>query len=510
MTDSMGLTRPAQTAEQPRAEVQVAGEVLAAPMMSVPNPARTHEVVGEVAVGTAEHVDRAVAAAHAAFGHWSSLPASQRAARLRTGAAALGPHTERLAEVMTREQGKVLWESRLDVGGGAHILNYYTGLADRIASDEVFRQDERGTVWTGRRPMGVTGVIVPWNTPVYLGFLGIAPALMAGNTVVVKPSELAPLALTEVLRLLAEHLPPGVLNVVPGGAEAGAAIARHELVRKVFFTGSTATGAQVMRDAAGNLKNLSLELGGNDAAIVLDSAVVSERMVRELVRSVFTLSGQVCFNVKRIYVHESRYAQFVDQYVAAVDELVVGDGLDPRATMGPVNNRRQFERVTALLAGTRAEGATVRTVGRKLDPDSWDEGYFLLPSVVTDLAPGAELVTCEQFGPVVPVLPFGDDDQAVALANGTEFGLAASVWSEDREHALRVAPRLQAGSVFLNVHRIGASDVSMPFGGFKRSGIGRNHGVPALDACTELQTIADYVDVSGFPGPATLVGDGER
>ncbi|MGY1840282.1 MULTISPECIES: aldehyde dehydrogenase family protein [unclassified Modestobacter] len=491
----------ADDALRQEASVLVAGQRLASDFQDVVNPARLHEVVGQVARGNAEHVDRAVAAAAAAFPTWSRMTAHERAEQLASAAAAITAAAGPLAELLTREQGKVLWESRVDVGGAAHILGYYTGLADRLAEDQVFRSDARGTIWSGRRPMGVTGVIVPWNSPVYLAFLGIAPALLAGNTVVVKPSELAPLTLSAVLSVLAENLPEGVVNVVPGGGEAGAAIAAHHGIRKVFFTGSTATGQQVMRAAAGNLKNISLELGGNDPAIVLESAVVDDRLVDELVQSVFTASGQICFNVKRIYVHRSHHDEFVARYTAAVDRLVVGDGLDPRSTMGPVNNRPQFERVTALLERTRAEGATVTTLGTALDPAGWEDGYFLLPSVVTDVRPGAELVTCEQFGPVVPVLPFDSDDEVVDLANDTEFGLAASVWSEDREHALRVARRLESGSVFLNVHRIGASDVSMPFGGFKGSGIGRGHGITALEACTELQTIADHVDVSGFPGP---------
>jgi aldehyde dehydrogenase len=493
------LTAPGD-ADLRESTVQVAGQRLASDFQPVVNPARVDETVGRVALGTAEHVDRAVAAASAAFPAWSRLTAHERAEQMAAAAAAITAASGPLAELLTREQGKVLWESRVDVGGAAHILGYYTGLADRLAEDQVFRQDARGTIWSGRRPMGVTGVIVPWNSPVYLAFLGIAPALLAGNTVVVKPSELAPLTLSAVLEILAETLPEGVVNVVPGGGEAGAAIAAHHGIRKVFFTGSTATGQHVMRAAAGNLKNVSLELGGNDPAIVLASAVVNDRLVDELVQSVFTASGQICFNVKRIYVHRTHYPDFLDRYSAAVDRLVVGDGLDARSTMGPVNNRPQFERIKGLLERTRAEGATVTTLGTKLDPDGWDGGYFLLPTVVTDLEPGAELVTCEQFGPVVPVLPFDEDDEVVDLANNSEFGLAASVWTEDREHALRVARRLECGSVFINVHRIGASDVSMPFGGFKGSGIGRGHGITALEACTELQTIADYVDVSGFPG----------
>ncbi|MCZ2827564.1 aldehyde dehydrogenase family protein [Modestobacter sp. VKM Ac-2986] len=499
---STAVLTAAGVADAHESAVLVAGERLDADSQPVVNPARLHEVVGRVALGTAAHVDRAVTAAAAAFPAWSRMSPHERADRLSAAADAVSAAAGPLAELLTREQGKVLWESRVDVGGAAHILRYYTGLADRLAEDEVFRSDARGTVWSGRRPMGVTGVIVPWNSPVYLAFLGISPALLAGNTLVVKPSELAPLTLSAVLTVLAENLPEGVVNVVPGGGEAGAAIAEHHGIRKVFFTGSTATGQQVMRAAAGNLKNLSLELGGNDPAIVLESATVDDGLVDELVQSVFTASGQICFNVKRIYVHRSHHADFVERYTAAVDRLVVGDGLDPRSSMGPVNNRPQFERIQGLLERTRAAGATVTTLGSKLDPDGWDDGYFLLPSVVTDVAPGAELVTCEQFGPVVPVLPFDSDDEVVGLANDSEFGLAASVWSRDREHALGVARRLESGSVFLNVHRIGASDVSMPFGGFKGSGIGRGHGINALEACTELQTIADHVDVSGFPGPA--------
>ena len=493
--------RTAAGGDAPESPVLVAGERLDSAFRPVRNPARLGEVVGRVAVGTAEHVDRAVAAADAAFPAWSTTPAHDRAAALAAAVAALAPVSGPLAELLTREQGKVLWESRVDVGGAGHILGWYSERADEIAEDRVFRQDARGTVWTGRRPMGVTGVIVPWNSPVYLAFLGIAPALLAGNTVVVKPSEFAPLTLSGVLEVVAGHLPAGVLNVVPGGGEAGAAIAGHPRVRKVFFTGSTATGQSVMRAAAGNLKNISLELGGNDPAIVLEDARVTDRLVDELVKSVFTASGQICFNVKRIYVHRDHHAEFLDRYTAAVDQLVVGNGLDPRTTMGPVNNRPQFDRVTALVERTRAAGATVRTVGTRLDPAGWDDGLFLLPSVVSDIAPGAELVTCEQFGPVVPVLPFDTDDEVVGHANAAEFGLGASVWSDDRDHALRVARRLESGSVFINVHRMGASDVSMPFGGFKGSGIGRGHGITALEACTELQAIADYEDVSGFPGP---------
>lgn len=469
---------------------------------TVRNPARTGEVVGEAALGTLADVDAAVRAAHDAFGPWSRTSPHERAAVLLDAVAELRPLAAELDRLLTREQGKLRWESRLDVGGAAHILEYYTGLATELAEERVLRSDSRGTVWLARRPMGVTGVIVPWNSPVYLGFLGIAPALMAGNTVVVKPSELAPLALHRVLRTLAAKLPDGVLNSVPGTGSAGAALVEHPLVRKVFFTGSTETGRRVLAGAAGTLKRVSLELGGNDPALVLDSARITDRLVSELVQGVYGMSGQVCFNVKRIYVHRSHYRDFTDRFWAAVDEITVGDGLDERATMGPLNNRAQLDKVAALVADARATGATVHELGRKLDPATWQHGHFLLPHVVTDIDPRADLVTREQFGPAVPVLPFDTEDEAVAMANDTEYGLAASVWSEDRAHARQLAGRIRSGSVFLNVHRAGASSVDMPFGGFNSSGLGRGHGLPALDACTEPQTVADWTDTSGLPGPA--------
>ncbi len=493
-----------------RGEVRVAGTCLHAETAPVRNPARTAEVVGKVALGTAAHADAAVTAAHEAFPRWAAMPAAARAELCLAALDAWRPRVGELAELLTREQGKVLWEAGADVGGATGVFQYYIDQAGYLAEDAIFRKDERGTVWTGRRPAGVTAVIVPWNSPVYLGLLAIAPALIGGNTVVVKPPEQAPLALCETVRLIAGKLPPGVLNCVPGGGEPGAALARHGLVRKLLFTGGTATGQDIMRAAAGNLKNLSLELGGNDPAIVLDSAVPGPGLIDELVRGVYALSGQVCFAIKRIYVHRSHYPDVLEGFLAAADRIVVGDGLRPGVTMGPVNNRAQFERVRALAARTRAAGATVREVGSKDDPAGWDEGYFFLPAVATDISPYAELVVSEQFGPIVPVIPFDGDDEAIRLANGTEFGLAASVWTSDEAHGLAVARRLEAGTVFLNAHRAGASDVSMPFGGVKRSGIGRLHGIAALDACTELQTIASYNDVSGFPGPpATAGGRGE-
>ncbi len=456
----------------------------------VSNPANRHEVVGRYAVGTAADAAAAAEAARVAFLNWSELTAAQRAEPMLAAAAAMADNLEPRAELLTREHGKPLPEAAHDVGGALKILRYYAGLAERFDTPQISEND-LGRIVRRQRPMGPMAIIVPWNAPVYLAYLMIAPALLAGNTVVVKPASYTPLALSDTLRILDEHLPAGVVNSVPGpGAEVGSALARHPAIRGIRFTGSTETGKQLMRDAAETVKNIGLELGGNDPAIVLEGAAISDHLISEFVRGVYAGTGQICYNVKRIYVHRSHYDDFVDRFTAAVDELVVGDGTESAVTMGPLNNEAQFTFVTELVDRTRAADAKVATLGRRHRPDRWADGWFVLPSVVTGLDQGAELVQCEQFGPVVPILRFDDEDEAVRLANQTEFGLAASVWDQDVDHAFEVAGRIEAGTVFVNVHRVGASDVAMEFGGFKQSGLGRGHGWIAVEECSELQVLA--------------------
>jgi aldehyde dehydrogenase len=425
----------------------------------------------------------------------------ERGQHLIAAAKKLDVDTDARASLLVREQGKVMWESRADVGRAGDMLRYYASLAEDIARENV-TDDSRGTFLTRRRPMGVTAIIVPWNAPVYLAFLAVAPSLMAGNTIVVKPSELAPLALTSTLSILASALPEGVVNVVPGdGAEVGGALSGHSLVRKVLFTGSTASGQAVMRAAANNLKNIGLELGGNDPAIVLETAQLSDKTIREIVKGVFTGTGQICFNIKRIYVQSTIYQDFLEKFTSAVDEIVVGNGLDPESTMGPLNNRSQFDKVNELVSATSANGGKVTTLGRKLDQSAWENGYYMLPSVATQVSEDAEIVTCEQFGPIVPIMQFDEEADVIRRANDSEFGLAASIWTEDIDHAFELARSIDAGTVFANVHRLGASDITMPFGGVKRSGIGRNHGITAVEGCMELQVIAHRNDHERLPGP---------
>lgn len=456
----------------------------------VTNPARHGEVVGRFSAGTAEDTDAAVSAASTAYHAWAALSAAERSELLLAAAAEIEQGNEQRAELLTREHGKPRSEAAHDVAGAPKILRYYAGLATRFDTPEI-TEDELGRIVRRHRPMGPMAIIVPWNAPVYLAYLMIGPALLAGNTLVVKPPSYTPLALSDTLRVLDDHLPPGVINVVPGsGAEVGSALARHPDVRGIRFTGSTETGKKLMRDAADTVKNIGLELGGNDPAVVLEGATISDQLISEFVRGVYAGTGQICYNIKRIYVHRSHYDDFVERFTDAVSGLTVGDGLEPEVSMGPLNNEAQYTFVNQLVDRTRSSGAEVRTVGTRHSATRWDDGWFVLPSVATGLSQGDELVQCEQFGPVVPIIAFDEEAEAVELANQTEFGLAASVWDDDVDHAFEVAGDIEAGTVFVNVHRIGASDVAMEFGGFKQSGLGRGHGWVAVEESSELQVIA--------------------
>lgn len=476
------------------------------PMIPVHDPAQFTEVVGHAARSPRAVVEHAIDSSRRAGPRWLQLSVQERAEMIGAALRPWGESADERAVLLTREQGKVLWEAAADVRGPEIIARYFMETAAEVLAESII-EDERGRIRKRQLPLGVTAVIVPWNTPVYLSFQHIIPALVAGNTVVVKAPENAPLAVSATLTTLIERLPEGVLNTVPGtGSEVGAVLASHPEVRQVLFTGSLPVGRSILHSAADTIKNVGLELGGNDPAIILPDAPITDELIQEIVRGVFTLTGQICFNIKRIHVHRDQLAEFTRRFKEAVDEIRVGNGLDPESTMGPVNNKKEYDRLAGLVRSVADSGARVDVLGKRVDPAGWDRGYFMLPHVVTGIDPGHDLVQEEQFGPIIPILGYSDLDAVIAEVNSSEFGLGASVWSPDVDRAFEVGSRISAGTVFINIHRMGASDMTLPFGGTKQSGQGRTHGSEILLECTEPQVLVHRIDSHRFPGPHLAEG----
>jgi aldehyde dehydrogenase len=409
---------------------------------------------------------------------------------LATAAEALAPVIPDAAALLTREMGKVIGESIGDVGTASFMLTFLPQEARRVLAQEHI-DDEFGRLVLERRPLGVVGIIVPWNWPVSLLFVRVAAALAAGNTVVCLPSPYASLAVLHCLAALQDVLPPGTVNALSGyGPEAGAALTSHPGVAKISFTGGTDTGRDVLRPAADGVKRTSLELGGNDSAILLDDVEIDDALGSALVEATLTTSGQVCFAAKRIFVADSVFDRVVDAFLAAAGRTVVGDGLVPGVTMGPLVNARQQERFDGIVGAARAAGATVIEAGQ-LAHDADPDGYFRRPVAVIGSAGDNAMVATEQFGPAVPLLRFSTVDEAVARANASEYGLGASVWSGDVDRARAIGARLEAGMVFLNRHSMAAGHPRGAFGGVKQSGYGRELGRFGIDGYTEIQQIVD-------------------
>jgi aldehyde dehydrogenase len=452
------------------------------------NPARPSEVVGTAIDGTTDDVDRAVAAAQRAFPAWRDTPVHDRAAALVQAAERLESATAELAPLLTREMGKVISEAFFDVAYAHVFLNYAAGKAESVCAPSYIHNDDYGRVEVLRQPRGVVGAITPWNWPVALLFIKIGQALATGNTIVAVPSPLAPLAACRAVREVAQCLPPGVVNVVTGqGPTVGRALASHPLIRTVSFTGGISTGQDVMRSASSHLAKLTLELGGNDPAILLDDVVVTDELARQLVEGALTTSGQLCFAIKRIYAHERIFDSVHDAIVDTVSQVLVGNGLGEGVTMGPLVSRPQSQRFQAMLDQAAALGANVSTYGRLETDDA--EGFFHLPSVVTNAPDDSDIVADEQFGPALPLIPYATIDEVVHRSNATEFGLKSSVWSADEERAMNVARRIEAGTTFINQHSALAVEIDAPLGGFKRSGIGRENGSEGFAEYLELHQI---------------------
>ncbi|PSJ44718.1 aldehyde dehydrogenase [Zobellella endophytica] len=451
------------------------------------DPGRLDTVASRLAVGTAADVDRAVQKAHQAFQHWRSVPVAERVAALMKAAEIVQSSGADLAPLLVREHGGVLWEAQTDFMLGSGVLQHTASLAESFLEPTTY-DDEQSFICIEKAPRGVVGAIVPWNMPVVLTMMKLAPALATGNTLVLKPSPFASAALTLLLQRLSDALPEGVLNVVLGDTEVGEALTSHPLVRKIGFTGGTATARHIMTSASGTLKNMTLELGGNDPAIVLDDADLDKTLDRML-PGIFTRSGQICFAVKRIYVPRSAYNTFVDALCDRVSQYRVGHGLNPEASFGPLNNKAQYDRVRQLIAAVQDSPAKVFELGHKLDPAQWHNGYYVLPHVVRDAGHDAPITSCEQFGPVIPVVAYDSEEQVLGWANDSDYGLGSSIWTQDAERGLALARRIEAGSTFINSHSFESLDLRMPFGGVKQSGIGREFGAAGMAEYVEEHAI---------------------
>lgn len=455
-------------------------EVAGQQTFAVVNPANG-TVIGHAPNASLSDLDDAVAEARKAFPSWAALPDDQRAALCAAIAAKLGDHAEEIARVITLEQGKPLGAmgSRFEMGGAQAWAAHTASLTLPM---KVIQDDNSGRIELHRKPIGVVGSITPWNWPVMIAIWHILPALRAGNTVVIKPSPYTPLSTLRTVAILNSILPPGVLNVISSDDRQdniGAAMSLHAGIGKIVFTGSCATGARVMQGAATTMKRLTLELGGNDAGIVLpdvDPAAIAEG----LFWGAFINTGQTCAAMKRLYVHDMVHDAVCDALVAYARKVPMGDGMVDGMALGPINNRMQFDKVSRLVAEAARDG-TILLGGAP------DEGLFFPVTIATDLPADASLIVEEQFGPALPVIRYSDVEEAIAAANDSENGLGGSVWSRDAAKAKEIALRLDCGSVWINRH--GAIQPNAPFGGVKRSGIGREFGEEGLAEMTDLQTV---------------------
>ncbi len=446
---------------------------------AIQNPARPDELVGYAAKGNAEDVDRAVTAANGAFPAWSALSYEARADLLMKIADTLVADEDDVgfrSRLFCREHGKIIKETLLEMTRLGDRFRQSAGYAARLAADENIAGPPFDTIVT-RQARGVAALIVPWNWPLSILGAKLPQALIAGNTVVVKPSRNSALAPSLTLHKIAAMLPPGVVNVITGDAsEIGDALVTHPLVRFVNFTGSVNVGKHVMKMAAENITPVTLELGGNDAAIICADAQLDAGAFMRMYMGAFMSSGQICMALKRLYVHRSRYDELIDGMTATCNKMVVGDGLLDETNMGPVNNARQLKVVTDMISQARQAGAEVHECGQVPDEELYQKGYFQKPTLVYNPDSQLDIVKEEQFGPALPIMPFDTDDEAIALANDSRFGLCSSVWTPDRDRAVALARRLEAGYTYLNAHGPAAQDGRGPFGGFKQSGIGRNLG----------------------------------
>lgn len=444
--------------------------------MEVLNPA-TEKVIAMCPRATSQDVEDAIAAAKQAWPAWRDTPPSERGKVLLKIAEAIEHHSDELQRLITLEQGKPRDGAAMETSFSVWVFRYTAGLQ---LEPEILQDDDTQRAELHRRALGVVAAITPWNFPFLMACYKIAPALMAGNTLVLKPSPTTPLSTLRLGEILSEVVPPAVLNILPDGGDVGPILSTHPDIAKVSFTGSAVTGRAVMKSASATVKRLTLELGGNDAAIVLDDVDV-KAVALKIFNLAFMNSGQLCMSIKRIYVQSSIYDAMCDELGRLAREARVGDGLDPSTQFGPVQNKRQYEAVKKVLEDAPKYGKVIA------GGNTWGPGYFVAPTIIRDISEGNWVVDEEIFGPVRAVLKFDTVDEAVERANASPFGIGGSVWTSDVDNGTRIAARLETASAWVNQHFAVAPHI--PFGGVKQSGFGVEFGVDGLHAYTSSQSV---------------------
>jgi acyl-CoA reductase-like NAD-dependent aldehyde dehydrogenase len=448
----------------------------------------TGQAWGTFADSDADDVDLAVRAAQAALqGPWGKLSPTRRGRLLMAWGEKIAQHSEEIARLESTQNGKLLSEMKAQANVVKEWLYYFGGLADKVEGRVIPLERQSVLNYTLREPLGVVGVIVPWNSPTFLTIMSCAPALAAGNTIVLKPSEVTSASAFELARLAEEAgMPPGVINVVTGARTAGEALVDHPQVAKICFTGSDAAGRAIAAKAGARLASCTLELGGKSANIVFGDALV-ENAVVGLLSGIFAAAGQTCIAGSRAYVHESIYAQVVERLVQRANAIKLGNPLEADTQMGPAATIAQLRKNETMVARALQAGAELLCGGERARVAGLEQGYFFKPTILHRLHQDNPIMQEEVFGPLLAVTPFRDDDEVVSLANSTRFGLAAGVWTRDLRRAHTMAKQLQAGTVWINTYR--AMAFNSPFGGYKHSGIGRVNGMEAVDQFLQTKSV---------------------
>jgi acyl-CoA reductase-like NAD-dependent aldehyde dehydrogenase len=487
MTDTMKTAAPVATG------LYIGGEERhTADTLEVADPGKPGVVVGHAAAASPADVDDAIAAAKAAYPAWSALSAKERAEHMQRAIAGIADLRDDDAAILSQENGKIRMEGWIDALVFEIRWNLALALADEVDATKTLEPAPGTPVTTSvaYQSLGPVTIIVPFNWPIAILGASLPHALLAGNPVIVKPPPTTPLAITRLVQRVAEKLPPGVLNVVTGRDADMSALITSPDVAKVCFTGSVAGGKRIMQMASKSLTRVTLELGGNDAAVFLEDAILDDTHLDRLFAAIYDTTGQICMNAKRVYVHRSRMDELVAGLEARLDRVVLGYGLDEGTTMGPLHQPAQKAFVEEIVQEAKDAGADVREYGELPSDPALQGGNFLRPALVVDPDPQLRVVTQEQFGPVIPVIPFDTEDEAIAAANDTWSGLCGSVWTADPAAAQRVGAQLVCGYVWVNDHGATRLDLRAPFGGMKQSGFGREQGIEGIRAFQDTRSIA--------------------